>query len=241
MVFFVCEVCNETLKRAKVEAHLSRCWTQGVTCVDCNVTFDRKSYHAHSTCISESEKYEGIFKKTPKKESAQDLWNETMASAATGAPATMAAHLARIASYGNVPRNEKKFKNFVKNSLNLRSDAVVSALWDYLVSQRKSPEAEKTKRQREDDDAEPAENAENEALPKKKKKKTEALPEEQKKTADLETDQQVVPEKKKKTKKKKDVPAVEKKKKKEKTPDADEPAEKKKKKKKKKAAVDKEE
>lgn len=31
-----------------------------------------------------------------------------------------------------VPRNEKKFGNFVKNSLNVRSDPVVKEIWDFM-------------------------------------------------------------------------------------------------------------
>ncbi|CAN0173363.1 unnamed protein product, partial [Hapterophycus canaliculatus] len=45
MVYFVCESCNETLKKAQVDRHLyscKNCW--GVTCVDCNFTFEGDSF-----------------------------------------------------------------------------------------------------------------------------------------------------------------------------------------------------
>jgi hypothetical protein len=35
-----------------------------------------------------------------------------------------------------VPRNEKKFGNFVKNSLNVRSDPVVKDIWDFMCSKQ---------------------------------------------------------------------------------------------------------
>lgn len=35
-----------------------------------------------------------------------------------------------------MPRNEKKFGNFVKNSLNVRSDPVVKDIWDFMCSKQ---------------------------------------------------------------------------------------------------------
>jgi cell growth-regulating nucleolar protein len=59
MVFFVCEGCNETLKKNQVDRHAQRCKScYAVTCVDCQVTFPGDDYAAHTTCISEAEKYE---------------------------------------------------------------------------------------------------------------------------------------------------------------------------------------
>ena len=52
------------------------------------------------------------------------------------APAHLQSFVANLKSYGNVPRNEKKFSNFVKNSLNVRRDDIVSALWAFLLSKQ---------------------------------------------------------------------------------------------------------
>eukprot|EP01036_Dinobryon_divergens_P041039 gene41039-54363_t len=64
MVFFVCEGCNETLKKNQVDKHAQRCRScHSVTCVDCQVTFPGDEYVQHVTCISEAEKYEkSLFK-----------------------------------------------------------------------------------------------------------------------------------------------------------------------------------
>jgi len=60
MVSFVCDECQTTLKKAKVRNHGCR---GSVSCVDCLTTFHGNSYEAHTSCISEAEKYEGkLFK-----------------------------------------------------------------------------------------------------------------------------------------------------------------------------------
>ena len=80
MVFFVCEDCNETLKRLKVAQHLCRCSCSAITCVDCGATFHDDSYLQHATCMSEAERYEGNLNKAPKKKTAQDAWAEPLGS-----------------------------------------------------------------------------------------------------------------------------------------------------------------
>ncbi|KAJ8598797.1 hypothetical protein CTAYLR_008645 [Chrysophaeum taylorii] len=137
MVFFVCEVCNETLKKAKIEGHLRWCPTHGMTCVDCNVTFDRLSYKSHTVCISEAEKYEGATHVPKKKRSAQDDWNELVASCVCGdAPVELTPYLPRLAELSNVPRNQKKFRNFVANSLRIRDANLADKLFDFLCAKR---------------------------------------------------------------------------------------------------------
>lgn len=44
MVFFSCEGCNETLKKAQVEKHIRRC-NCPVSCVDCSKVFPGLTYH----------------------------------------------------------------------------------------------------------------------------------------------------------------------------------------------------
>ena len=58
MVSFVCDNCQETLKKAKVQGHLNRCHGP-VSCVDCSVVFRGDEFKAHTSCISEAEKYQG--------------------------------------------------------------------------------------------------------------------------------------------------------------------------------------
>ena len=109
-----------------------------MTCVDCNVTFRGSSYKAHATCISEAQKYEGAAANT--KPSAQDDWTALIATC-DDAPTDIRAYFPRLAKLGNVPRHEKKFYNFVANSLPLRDKRVVAKLWTHLVAKRDAAKA----------------------------------------------------------------------------------------------------
>jgi len=136
MVFFSCEGCNETLKKNQVENHLRRasCGHYPVSCVDCSQVFHGVTYQAHTSCISEAEKYEKTLYKGPKaggggkgkKRNPQEEWMDMISAAAAegvsvvGLSPSLRGQLPRMAELGNVPRNEKKFKNFLSNSLRVR-------------------------------------------------------------------------------------------------------------------------
>ncbi|TPX33582.1 hypothetical protein SmJEL517_g03564 [Synchytrium microbalum] len=70
MVSFSCEVCQETLKKAKLDQHFNKCPNAQFTCIDCSVTFYGNAYKLHTSCISEDQKYQKSLYK-PKKGSAQ--------------------------------------------------------------------------------------------------------------------------------------------------------------------------
>ncbi|KAG1710644.1 hypothetical protein DVH05_013368 [Phytophthora capsici] len=137
MVFFVCEGCNETLKKNKVDAHAGRCrncWA--VSCVDCSVVFEGNDYAAHTSCISEAEKYEkSLFQgdknksKSGKKQTPQERWMDAVQSATCPEDRKVQDVLTRIAGYDNVPRKKNKFVNFVTNSLALRDTTLVEKAW----------------------------------------------------------------------------------------------------------------
>ncbi|KAJ1723883.1 hypothetical protein LPJ53_001792 [Coemansia erecta] len=59
MVSFVCNYCQETLKKPKLDMHAQRCRNASFSCIDCSVDFTGTSYRQHTSCISEAEKYEG--------------------------------------------------------------------------------------------------------------------------------------------------------------------------------------
>ncbi len=148
MVFFVCDGCNETLKKNQVDKHAQRCRVcAAVTCVDCSVSFYGNDYAAHTTCISEAEKYEGsLYKAKPKaKMNPQEAWNLVVEVSCTvrakEAPSSVAALLPRLAELSNVPRQKKKFVNFVKNSLRLYSDKAIEDLWLHLESGKEADKA----------------------------------------------------------------------------------------------------
>ncbi|KAJ2712875.1 hypothetical protein H4R19_002532 [Coemansia spiralis] len=63
MTCFVCNHCQETLKKAKLDPHAQRCRNASFTCIDCNVDFVGTTYRQHTSCISEAEKYTGKMKK----------------------------------------------------------------------------------------------------------------------------------------------------------------------------------
>lgn len=138
MVFFVCEGCNETLKKNKVDAHAARCrncWA--VSCVDCSVVFEGNDYAAHTSCISEAQKYEGSLYREKskagggKKLSAQERWVEVVQQArAPAGDAKLQGVLSRVASYDNVPRKRAKFVNFMKNSVASADAATVDRVWE---------------------------------------------------------------------------------------------------------------
>jgi cell growth-regulating nucleolar protein len=135
MVFFICDGCQETLKKASVDRHAASCrscWS--LTCVDCSKSFEGETFRAHVTCMSEAEKYEKtLFRPKTKggKRDPQAEWTDLIAAAAN-APGTSAAHkdlLGRLAGYANVPRKVKPFVNFAKNSLKLHNEAVLTQLF----------------------------------------------------------------------------------------------------------------
>eukprot|EP00029_Vermamoeba_vermiformis_P012930 TRINITY_DN7875_c0_g1_i1.p1 TRINITY_DN7875_c0_g1~~TRINITY_DN7875_c0_g1_i1.p1 ORF type:complete len:211 (-),score=71.67 TRINITY_DN7875_c0_g1_i1:30-662(-) len=58
MVSFICDQCQDTVKKPKLDRHRQQCYGASFTCVDCNQYFSGTSYRDHITCISEAEKYQ---------------------------------------------------------------------------------------------------------------------------------------------------------------------------------------
>ena len=143
MVFFVCDVCNETLKKNQVDKHTYKCACHSVSCVDCSQSFHGNDYAAHLSCISEAEKYEkSIHVKKDKNKSAQEEWMEMIADLPTSemlakAPNHIQNNLCKLCTLGNVPRNQKKFFNFVKNSV-VKQESIIHELWGFLEKYRSS-------------------------------------------------------------------------------------------------------
>lgn len=57
MVWFECGSCGDSIKKPKVPQHTYSCAAGSLTCIDCSRTFDQRSYKAHNTCVTESQKY----------------------------------------------------------------------------------------------------------------------------------------------------------------------------------------
>ena len=109
----------------------------------CSSTDD---YRAHTTCMTEVERYELKGKKAPnqkqKKQTPQEAWMELLVQSIDAAPNHLQHKLSSIASLSNVPRKEKQFRNFCANSLNLRGnrqgETEVAEIWDYLKQLREN-------------------------------------------------------------------------------------------------------
>ncbi|CAN0049726.1 unnamed protein product, partial [Hapterophycus canaliculatus] len=107
----------------------------------CSLLFPIPVRRQHTSCVSEEQKYQGALFKAPKAKQknrgVNEIWADAVSlaasNAATGvAPKPLCHHLIRMGDLGNVPRQEKKFKNFVKNSLRVFDDGSVSKLWEYM-------------------------------------------------------------------------------------------------------------
>lgn len=57
MPSFTCDHCQETLKKAQLDKHVMRCHPASFSCIDCYKTFRGNDYKAHTSCITEVEKY----------------------------------------------------------------------------------------------------------------------------------------------------------------------------------------
>ena len=114
------------------------------------MTFYGDDFREHTSCISEAEKYEGALYRGPgskkaKKRNPQELWMDVVEEAvaqAADAPANLKSFLQAMDGLGNVPRNGKKFKNFVRNSLRMRSEPTIDQLWDYLEARQQKARKE---------------------------------------------------------------------------------------------------
>mmetsp|Transcript_109190 Transcript_109190/g.163321 ORF Transcript_109190/g.163321 Transcript_109190/m.163321 type:complete len:268 (-) Transcript_109190:7-810(-) len=145
MVFFCCDGCSETLKKNQVDAHAARCRTcASVCCVDCNVSFFGDDYRAHTSCITESERYEGKFAKQAKRNPQQE-WMDLVTSCSSTAPMHLKGYFRTMSSLDNIPRKEKQFRNFTSNSLGLRgaNEKVVGEIWNVLKAEREKRQAVK--------------------------------------------------------------------------------------------------
>nr|CDS31931.1 STE20 serine:threonine protein kinase [Hymenolepis microstoma] len=140
MVFFVCSKCNASLRKKQVHQHFLTCRPVDVSCVDCSKSFNQQSYSAHTTCISEKEKYDSAnFKHAvPKGAAKQDNWTSAVHSklrtynAPSGVPTLMKKKLLEST---NIPRKKAKFENFLSTSFRFAKQHDIDALWKCISQQ----------------------------------------------------------------------------------------------------------
>ncbi|VDO07235.1 unnamed protein product [Rodentolepis nana] len=144
MVFFVCSKCNASLRKKQVHQHFVTCRPIDVSCVDCSKSFTQQSYSAHTTCISEKEKYDSANLKNvvPKGAAKQENWTSNVHSklraynAPSGVPTLMKKKLLEST---NIPRKKAKFENFLMTSFRFAKKQDIDALWD-CISERENVE-----------------------------------------------------------------------------------------------------
>lgn len=71
MPSFVCDHCQETLKKAKLDQHAQRCRNAVFSCIDCYKNFKGTEYREHFSCITEVQKYhvkQGAIVQPPQKQ-----------------------------------------------------------------------------------------------------------------------------------------------------------------------------
>jgi len=117
---------------------MSACRSRAVSCVDCSKEFSASSFKTHTSCISESKKYEGknYVEKANKGDVKQQSWLEKVQTAVVEFRGSARAKslLQGLADYPNLPRKKVKFVNFIKNSFRSVpfNDALINEVWTVI-------------------------------------------------------------------------------------------------------------
>uniref|UniRef100_A0A5K3ET70 Zf-LYAR domain-containing protein n=1 Tax=Mesocestoides corti TaxID=53468 RepID=A0A5K3ET70_MESCO len=143
MVVFICNKCNESLKKKNVENHFHTCRCATVSCVDCSKDFTKQTYVAHISCITEQEKYGKVTveSKTPKGAAKQMDWTAVVQSRLakfTPTPGIQLQMKKKILESNNVPRKKAKFENFLTSCFRFARADDINAIWLHITK----PEAE---------------------------------------------------------------------------------------------------
>uniref|UniRef100_A0A3Q3Q463 Uncharacterized protein n=1 Tax=Monopterus albus TaxID=43700 RepID=A0A3Q3Q463_MONAL len=123
MVFFTCNACGESLKKAQVDKHVNICRGCNVlSCIDCGKDFWGGDYKNHIKCISEDQKYggKGYEAKANKGDVKQQQWIQRIHEAMNnpGISAKLKNVLEQVSMYDNVPRKKAKFEVGVSSTFN---------------------------------------------------------------------------------------------------------------------------
>ncbi|KAM6946637.1 cell growth-regulating nucleolar protein [Lycodopsis pacificus] len=146
MVFFTCNGCGESLKKAQVDKHVGMCrGCQVLSCIDCGKDFWGDDYKNHVKCISEDQKYggKGYEAKSNKGDVKQQQWLQRVQDAMNkpGVSAKLKGVLQQVSSYDNVPRKKAKFQNWMRNSLKIANTSLHDEVWDIFAVADSPPEA----------------------------------------------------------------------------------------------------
>ncbi|KAM5338843.1 cell growth-regulating nucleolar protein isoform 1-T2 [Glossophaga mutica] len=135
MVFFTCNACGESVKKAQVEKHLAVCrGCECLSCIDCGTDFWGDDYKSHVKCVSEDQKYGGraYEGKAHKGDLKQQAWiqkvNELIKRPSVSPKVREL--LEQMSGFDNIPRKKAKFQNWMKNSLKVRNESILEQVWD---------------------------------------------------------------------------------------------------------------
>ncbi|CAL8338130.1 unnamed protein product [Lota lota] len=178
MVFFTCNACGESLKKAAVEKHVNMCrGCEVLSCIDCGKDFWGNDYRNHIKCISEDQKYggKGFEAKSNKGDVKQQQWIQRIHDAMNkpGVSQKMKDILSQVSSYDNVPRKKAKFQNWMKNSLRITNPKLQDEVWEiFSAATTNGAEASKLNTTPEETPADvKVQNGSSEELPPKEEKK----------------------------------------------------------------------
>jgi hypothetical protein len=96
--------------------------------------FHGNQYESHIKCISEAQKYMGSLYNAPGKKEGdkQNKWLDTVTEILANYNGPLHGYVQKLKSYDNIPRKEKAFISFVRNSLGLRDEQAAKALWQLI-------------------------------------------------------------------------------------------------------------
>ncbi|XP_018555835.1 cell growth-regulating nucleolar protein [Lates calcarifer] len=145
MVFFTCNACGESLKKAQVDKHVTMCrGCQVLSCIDCGKDFWGDDYKNHNKCISEDQKYggKGYEAKANKGDVKQQQWIQRIQEAMNkpGVSAKLKDVLLQVSTYDNVPRKKAKFQNWMRNSLKIANTSLHDEVWNIISATDSAPE-----------------------------------------------------------------------------------------------------
>ncbi|XP_069782726.1 cell growth-regulating nucleolar protein isoform X2 [Narcine bancroftii] len=139
MVFFTCNGCGESVKKAQVEKHVNIC--RGCTClscIDCGKEFWGDDYKIHTKCITEDQKYggKGFEAKAKKGDIKQLQWIQKIQETMNDLKVSPSVReiLKQMDSCENIPRKKLKFQNWMKNSLNVKNVALQEEVWEIFAA-----------------------------------------------------------------------------------------------------------
>mmetsp|Transcript_88760 Transcript_88760/g.248374 ORF Transcript_88760/g.248374 Transcript_88760/m.248374 type:complete len:302 (+) Transcript_88760:71-976(+) len=152
MVYFECQNCNETVKKPKLKKHLESCGSHYVSCIDCCKVFAWNEWEVHTSCISEAQKYQGKLyegkESSNKGQKKQDTWVDNVQKMVEDPTSAIAAHtrsnMEKLLGFTNIPRKQKPFANFVKNSCKIWDERKIGEMWDVIAAANAKPAAPAT-------------------------------------------------------------------------------------------------